>query len=268
MAVARFREIADELKDAVLGEHEVLGVRLTIGARLPTEPELCSHFGVSRGTIRDALATLAAEGLIERRGRQGTFVRRLHLLAHSAHAEHPDRKGTADAWRAEVERAGRIPSYNFEFRIVAASLGVAQRLRVAADDLVVVRELLRHVDGIPYSLQTSYYPIDLARECGLDVPHDIDEGTVRRVAAHGHREIGWADEVSCRPATVDETKTFDLAPGVAVILYLRVAWTAHRPARVTKETLPADRNLVQFEFGDLTAKRAAEHTQGDTAGEV
>lgn len=267
MPTPRFREIADELRDAVLGEHEILGVRLTSGARLPTEPELGSHFGVSRGTIRDALATLAAEGFIERRGRQGTFVRRLHLLAHSAHAEHPDRKGTADAWRAEVERAGRIPSYNFEFKIVPART-VAQRLRVDADDLVVVRELLRHVDGIPYSLQTSYYPLDIARECGLDVPHDIDEGTVRRMAAHGHREIGWADEVSCRPATVDETQTFDLAPGVAVILYLRVAWTAERPVRCTKETLPADRHLVQFEFGDLTAQRAADHTAGDPAGEV
>lgn len=253
----RYREIADELRDAILGEQELLGTQLRGGARLPTEPELGAHYQCSRGTIRQALQSLTAEGLIETRGRNGTFVRRLRVLEHSAHTEHPDRKGTSDSWHSEVLASGRLPSQDFSFRIVPATPGVAKRLRIAPDDLVVVREMLRYVDGIAWSDQASFYPYDVARAAELDTPHDIEEGTVRRLAARGFREVGWADEVSCRPATEDEARTFEVSQDSSVIVYHRVGWTAERPVRLTREILPSDRNVILYEAGDLTAKYAA-----------
>lgn len=45
-----------------------------IGARLPTEPELAAEWGVSRGTLRRALAALVADGLLEPVRGRGTFV--------------------------------------------------------------------------------------------------------------------------------------------------------------------------------------------------
>lgn len=44
------------------------------GARLPSEDELGRQLGVSRATVRDALARLAADGTIEKRWGIGTFV--------------------------------------------------------------------------------------------------------------------------------------------------------------------------------------------------
>ncbi len=44
------------------------------GDRLPSETELCSMFGVSRITIRNALQQLAVLGLIETRRGEGSFV--------------------------------------------------------------------------------------------------------------------------------------------------------------------------------------------------
>src|SRR5690242_16490272 len=56
-----------------LTDHIVSG-RWRPGTELPSEPELCRHFAVSRGTLRRALGDLAAQGLIVRQQGRGTFV--------------------------------------------------------------------------------------------------------------------------------------------------------------------------------------------------
>jgi GntR family transcriptional repressor for pyruvate dehydrogenase complex len=49
---------------------------LSAGARLPTEHAMAQHFGVSRTVIREAIAALKAEGLVETRQGSGAFLRR------------------------------------------------------------------------------------------------------------------------------------------------------------------------------------------------
>lgn len=63
------RRIAEALATAIeAGEYPA-------GGRLPSEASLVREFGVSRGTLRQALATLRADGLIEAVPTRGTFVR-------------------------------------------------------------------------------------------------------------------------------------------------------------------------------------------------
>lgn len=45
------------------------------GHRLPSEPALSKRYGVSRTTVRRAIATLIAEGVLESRHGSGTFIR-------------------------------------------------------------------------------------------------------------------------------------------------------------------------------------------------
>ena len=49
------------------------------GAKLPTESQLSSHFGVSRTVVREAIAALAADGMVQSRQGAGVFV-----MAHAA----------------------------------------------------------------------------------------------------------------------------------------------------------------------------------------
>jgi len=244
----RYREVADDIREAILREQTLLTVTLADGAQLPTEPELSSHFQVSRGTIRQALRELAAEGLIETRGRSGTYVRRLPMLEYNTDAEDPNRHdeepGLTDTWFSVVKRSGRQPSQDFRFRIEPATTGVASRLHVEINDLVVVRECIRHVNEIPWSEQVTYYPSPIAERCGLNTPHDVPEGTVRRMAARGVTEERLEHEISSRPANDEERRRFELASGVSVLIYRRLGWSSGQPIRYTIETLPADRNVI------------------------
>ncbi len=60
---------------------QVLGGEFSAGQKLPTENRLTETFGVSRTVIREAMATLAADGLVESRQGAGVFVRERPSLA-------------------------------------------------------------------------------------------------------------------------------------------------------------------------------------------
>jgi LacI family transcriptional regulator len=54
---------------------EIAAGRYSVGARLPSEPQLVKQFQVSRPTVARALLDLQRDGLIERRAGSGTYVR-------------------------------------------------------------------------------------------------------------------------------------------------------------------------------------------------
>jgi len=70
-ATSIYHQVAGLLRDRILnGELEP-------GAKLPPELELAETYDLSRGTIRQAVLLLVAEGLVERVQGKGTFVRQL-----------------------------------------------------------------------------------------------------------------------------------------------------------------------------------------------
>jgi GntR family transcriptional regulator, arabinose operon transcriptional repressor len=56
---------------------DIAAGRLRPGARLPSEKQLGEQFGISRGTVRQGLAALREQGLIEAIAGRGSFVRGL-----------------------------------------------------------------------------------------------------------------------------------------------------------------------------------------------
>ncbi len=65
----RYHQVYVALRDWITGG------RLAPGSRIPSEPELCLAFKVSRITVRRAIDELVAERMLVRRQGSGTFVR-------------------------------------------------------------------------------------------------------------------------------------------------------------------------------------------------
>jgi len=61
--------VAEQLLDKIRADN------LAAGARLPSEQAMARHFGVSRTVIREAIARLKVDGLLETRKGSGAFVR-------------------------------------------------------------------------------------------------------------------------------------------------------------------------------------------------
>ncbi|HEX9489073.1 MAG TPA: FadR/GntR family transcriptional regulator [Stellaceae bacterium] len=70
----RAQSRASGLVDRLAGE--IISRRIAPGARLPTEQEMMAGFGVSRTVVREAVAALRSEGLVETRQGVGAFVSR------------------------------------------------------------------------------------------------------------------------------------------------------------------------------------------------
>jgi GntR family transcriptional regulator len=59
--------------------------RIAVGDTLPTEAQLCQHYGVSRITVRAAMSTLSEKGLVRRMPGVGTHVLRRHSPTRFVH---------------------------------------------------------------------------------------------------------------------------------------------------------------------------------------
>lgn len=129
----------------VLREQIMRGVYAP-GALLPNEDELCGHFGVSKITVRRALADLKQLGLVERQQGRGTFVSQEIPGAPSQEAmnfvQALERRGAETQVRVlDVRRQIPPGSVALQLKMASGEEGVfAARLRHVGDAHLVVTE--------------------------------------------------------------------------------------------------------------------------------
>lgn len=125
------------------------------GEALPGEPELCRHYGVSRGTLRHALQELVREGLIERHQGRGSFARA------------PKREGAiAGSYRRfRAEGPPLDPGCRLiGLRRAPAPIAIAQILSLRRGAPAWRLERLRTLQGEPAAIQLSWLPAGLCPE--------------------------------------------------------------------------------------------------------
>lgn len=122
------------------------------GAAIPAETTLAKEHGVALGTMRQAIALLVTQGLLERQHGRGTFVR--------------TGIGGATMLRFFRFRAGKDLSATptseiLRSRLVKATATVAIALGLKAGDEVLELLRLRSLQGEPCLLETIHLPLPL-----------------------------------------------------------------------------------------------------------
>ena len=120
------------------------------GDRLPSEPTLAKELGVSRVSVRAALAQLESEGLVDRRHGSGTYVNSVRPLVSSLH-----RNVGSDEL---IKSRGHTPGIaEMSWRQESPSEEVADRLGIDSDTPVIHLYRVRTSDGDPVTISHDYF---------------------------------------------------------------------------------------------------------------
>jgi GntR family transcriptional regulator len=212
------------------------------GAQVATETELMVEYGVSRATVRQALAGLVAEGLLEIRRGLGTYVT-------APRFEHTI--GGFYSFSREIERHGLRPGTKvLDLRTMPAVDVVAESLGIPAGTKVVALRRLRLAGPDPLVVETSHLPA--ARFPGLET---VDFSQVRLYDTLMNR-------YGCRPTraretfepillTADEATLLDQRRGEPALRVERIAYDQDDIAiEFCRSTVRGDRYRYSVELRD------------------
>ncbi|WP_219466986.1 GntR family transcriptional regulator [Nonomuraea rhizosphaerae] len=246
MTTSLYRALADDLRKSIYwGE-------LTPGTRLPTETELQDKYGVSRNTVRLALGLLINEGLIFTKARQGTYVRDqrpMRIMLHDditpAQAATPE----YDAFTVEMMREGRDPRQVIEVHVVHPPVELATRLELGEEVLAAVRRRLKYVDGEPYMINDSYFPLELVQSSEIMDPTPIPRGANEVLRELGHLQRTLEDEIISRMPTIEESSRMNIRPGTPVTVHIRTGREdGGLPVRVAVTVVPGDKGILLYKI--------------------
>ena len=204
---------------------------LPAGSGMPTERELCERFGVSRGTVRQALDHLEAEQRILRHQGRGTFVagpKMDHLLELTSHTAYFRARG--------MEPGSRLISVTR----VPATTEVARMLALAEGEEILQIERVRLADDEPLAIEVLHlgeaFRRGGRRARGVAI-------ALRAVAARYGVELAWAEEtIEAALSPEREAGLLGIPVGAPVLVLCRQSFDAiGRPVEFVRSYYRADR---------------------------
>jgi GntR family transcriptional regulator len=237
---------------------QIASGELPPGSQLPVDAELSDRYQASRSTIREAIKRLVSQGLLETRQGQGTFVTLRVEPFVTVLTGDPMSGDGGDEGASYLSRVSAEHRKPFEttpkVEVQTPHEGIIKRLRVPAGTQVVSRHQKRYIDDVPWSLQTSFYPMDLVVRGATELltAKDIPGGAVRYIEeAIDLRQIGYRDWITARRPDSSEQEFFEISHDASVFEVFRTAFDQHaKPMRVTVTIFPADRNQFIVNVGD------------------
>ncbi|WP_449408975.1 GntR family transcriptional regulator [Microbacterium maritypicum] len=206
MAEAVYTQIADDLRTQI-----ALGA-LRPGDDIPTEAELAERWSTSRGPIRNALARLRSEGLIETgRGRPARVVARKASQA-------VDVSVPFTRWAREL---GVTPGAETQEVSLRKAGDRAELLGVASDDTIVSVVRLRSLDGRPTMLERLFYTEVPGRRL-FEVDTDAISIT-EYLASIGHPIVGLQHQIDAVAADEQDAALLRIPQGAPILRLSRIS---------------------------------------------
>jgi GntR family transcriptional regulator len=190
---------------------------------IPTEGELQKLYGVSRTTVRLALAKLVNEGYIRRQQGKGTYVNPRGLVTKGKPKRlSRDMFGVKSTTRIIQSAGMKVRTEVRHFERGLPSEEVAEKLGIAQRDPVLHFQRVRYADDKPLVMEKSWIPAaqcpDLRRE---DVKSSLYAVLFKK---YQHRIAAAHQSLRAMVASELEAQTLDLRVGEPVMLVYGVTY--------------------------------------------
>ena len=213
---------------------QLIETELHPGDAIPSERALVSRMGVSRVTVRQAIADLVETGALERVHGKGTYVTgpqidsRLHLTSFSREMRDRGLMPATVVLSAGEERAGD---------------DVAYALRIRPGRPVIRVERLRTADGTPMAYEVGYYPSALFP--GL---LDRELGSLYDVFATEYGLVVTSGEQTVRAeaADVHQARILNIPRRAPLLVQERVTYAGNRVIEMSTSAYRADRYRIHM----------------------
>jgi GntR family transcriptional regulator len=163
-----------------------------LGEPIPTEDQLQKFYGVSRTTVRLALAKLVNEGYIRRQQGKGTYVNPQGLVAKGKPKSLSIDMFGVKSTTQIIQSAGmKVKTEVLHFGSELPSEDVAEKLGIHAKDPVLHFERIRYADDRPLVLEKSWIP---AAQCPDLQREDLKSSLYLVLFKKYHHHIGAAHQ--------------------------------------------------------------------------
>lgn len=182
--------------------------RFRAGEPLPSEPRLMRDYGVSRSTVRRALAKLEAESRIERKRGSGTFVRQQGehgTISRDLSAVLDGRVSSPKSASSRTIASRHVPTPAFLLR---------EQPGFGATALLIRR--IRCIGRDPMVLESAYLPEGIGGGLNRQRLGADDGGILTLLAAFGHHSATLEREFAALEAEPLAAESLDLAIGAPV----------------------------------------------------
>lgn len=188
---------------------------LSAGDALPPERELASELGISRVTVRKALAGLVEAGLLTQRRGSGTYV------AQAPHkVEQPLSRLTS--FTEDMRARGYVPSVRvLDCTVSLPTPAEAMTLGLKIGDKVARLNRLRLADGVPMALERASVPAVF-----LPDPSIVESSLYRVLEAGGARPVRGLQRLRAAILGEAEAKLLDVPVGSPALDIDRIAYLA------------------------------------------
>lgn len=195
-------------------QDEILAGRMRTGERLASEKQVAEQFGVSRGTVRRALALLARERLIETRTGSGSFV-----------AFNGEQLDKTEGWTSALLSAGVVADARILRCEVAADPELAVSVRSSTLNFLFLDRVRLIEDGQPVSIERSRVPAigRLAEVPALGLVDNSLAATMREAGLVPRQGDQWAQVTYLDAGDAEHLR---MAVGAPVLHTMTTSWAA------------------------------------------
>ena len=219
-------QLADQLEQAIQGGE------LPVGSRLSNELDLAATYGLSRPTVRQAIARLVDQGLLVRKRGVGTQV--------VGRADQVRRSLALTSLYDDLAKHGRRPQTEvLRLGSMGATTEVAGALHCQRGDRVLRIERLRSADGEPLALMRNWLPVEVL---DTDAAALAEHGLYELLRARGVRLKVAHQTISARPAAPDQARLLAEPVGAPLLATTRITYADHgRPVEYGAHLFRASR---------------------------